>query len=150
MTTYWNVSNPLDILSRSIEWLQTMAQQANIPYTEKYSRRSDKLVTLRMHLKGGEKTFCWQNLGNFENHVRPAQQILEKIRGYTIQQSGYYHANPRTKNTRNDMYMKFDAQNKYTMTLHKSIVDCPSPIFSINIISQQNIQLEMLKLMREM
>ena len=92
-------SDPIILLTRPLEQLEKLAQQAGIPYTlaqilEKVlsiirATHNYKLtLTFQENKSSADKT--WTNL---KTHFHEVQQYLKTVYGLTMQQAGYHHAN---------------------------------------------------------
>ena len=92
-------SDPLVVLFNPIEKLKTMGTSAGIPYTE--AQLLDVGLTVLRNTRDFERALGdWeakQNVtktwDNFKTHFTNAQKQLKAIRGPTMQQAGYHHAN---------------------------------------------------------
>ena len=92
-------SDPMVTIYRPIEQLRTLAQIAKIPYTE------SQIVDFGIHLIKNTRDFEtalgeWNRKTSedktwkiFKSHFQAAQQALKDIRGPTMHQSGFHHAN---------------------------------------------------------
>ena len=102
-------SDPMVTIYRPIEQLRTLPQIANIPYTE------SQIVDFGIHLIKNTRDFEtalgeWnrkpaedKTWGIFKDHFQDAQQTLKDIRGPTMQQSGFHHANHLATAIREEM-----------------------------------------------
>ena len=99
MSMSWQPNDPIVLLTRPIEQLQKLATQAGIPYTD--SQILERGLTMIRATRDFEYSLTqWQNKpqaektwANFKIHFYEAQLQLKQIRGPTIQQSGFHHAN---------------------------------------------------------
>ena len=164
MSNNWQPTDPLVLLTRPIEKLQKMAKQAGIPYTEQQllekgfqlirnTRDFETGLTKWNNKAEGDKTWS-----NFKLHFQQAQQNLKDVRGPTMQQSGYHHANALADQIRTELQTKFQHRDTEIMSMLQSISDnstitestTPKQTESINITTQQNTQLEIIHLLHEM
>ena len=99
MTMSWQPTDPIMLLTRPIEQLQKLATQVGIPYTD--SQILEKSLMMIRATRDFEYALTQQedkpqqdkNWANFKTHFHEAQLQLKKIRGPTMQQAGYHHAN---------------------------------------------------------
>ena len=99
MTSSWQPTDPIILLTRPIEQLQKLATQAGIPYTD--SQILEKGLTLIRATRDFEYALAlWEDKPqdqktwvNLKTHFHDAQLQLKKIRGPTMQQAGFHHAN---------------------------------------------------------
>ena len=95
----WLPSDPLVTLTRPIELLQKFALQAGLPYTNEQvlefglqlirnTRDFEAALTTWNARPVNQKTWA-----NFKTHFHQAQETLKEVRGPTMQQAGYHHAN---------------------------------------------------------
>ena len=99
MTMSWQPTDPMVLLTRPLEQLQKLATQANIPYTD--NQILEKGLSLVRATRDFEYALTqWENKpqtqktwANFKTHFHEAQLQLKQIRGPTMQQAGYHHAN---------------------------------------------------------
>ena len=99
LATAFVPSDPMVTIYRPIEQLRTLAEIAGIPYTE------SQIMDFGIHLIKNTRDFEtalgeWnrkpqeeKTWGLFKDHFQDAQQVLKDIRGPTMQQSGFHHAN---------------------------------------------------------
>ena len=107
--TAFNPADPMIILYNPIEKLRKMAGAANIAYTENQILYIG--LTVIRNTKDLEKSLGgWENLpttdkiwARFKTRVTAAQQQLKAIRGPTMQQAGYHHANHLAQQLRDNM-----------------------------------------------
>ena len=109
LTIAFNPADPMITISRPIEQLQKKATDAGIPYSEaqllefgltliKSTRDFEKALG-EWHAKPtNQKTWI-----TFKSHFRDAQTELKAIRGPTMQQAGYHHANMLAEQLRVDL-----------------------------------------------
>ena len=109
LATSFVPSDPMVTIYRPIEQLRTLAEIAGIPYTE------SQIVDFGIHLIKNTRDFEtalgeWnrkpqeeKTWGLFKDHFQDAQQVLKDIRGPTMQQSGFHHANFLTSKTRDQI-----------------------------------------------
>ena len=94
---------------RPVEKLRTLAESAAIPYTDqqiidfglqiiKNTRDFELAIGTWNKKTSGDKTWT-----NFKTHFQTAQQELKEIRGPTMKQAGYHHANHLATEMRNEL-----------------------------------------------
>jgi hypothetical protein len=155
LTLSFNPADPMVLLYRPIEQLQKMAVTAGIPYSQ--AQLLEFGLTMIRATRDFEKALSeWstkpltdKTWANFKAHFKLAQSELKEIRGPTMQQAGYHHANMLAAQLRMDM----DNRNNEMLAMVQSQIIVPeedpepeNP--SANIVSQDSVQLEMLKLLR--
>ena len=99
LSTSFVPSDPMVTIYRPIEQLRTLAEIARIPYTE--SQIIDFGLQLIKNTRDfetalgeGNKKDLQDKMGEtFKDHFQDAQQMLKDIRGSTMKQAGYHHAN---------------------------------------------------------
>ena len=99
MSMTWQPSDPIVLLTRPIENLQKLAQQAGIPYTDQ--QLLEKGLSIIRSTRDFEyaltewekKPVADRTWATFKTHFHEAQLNLKKIRGPTMQQAGFHHAN---------------------------------------------------------
>ena len=104
MAMTWQPSEPLVLLTGPLENLQKLAKQANIPFTDK--QILEKGLTLIRRTRDFEYGLTmWEDKSvenktwnEFKTHFHEAQLRLKQIRGPTMQQAGYRHANALDSN----------------------------------------------------
>ena len=104
----FNPADPMITIYRPIEQLQKKATEAGIPYS--VAQILEIGLTLIKSTRDFEKALDkWNALGNtktweiFKSHFRDAQRELKEIRGPTMQQAGYNHANMLASQLRVDL-----------------------------------------------
>ena len=108
-TTAFNPADTMIIVYNPIVKLHKRAEAANISYAENQiidiglmvilnARYFEKFLGDRENLPTTEK-----NWARFKTHFTAAQQQLKAIRGPTMQQAGYHHANHLAQQLHNDM-----------------------------------------------
>ena len=161
-------ADPLILLYNPIEKLRRMAEAAEIPYTT--HQLLDIGLTVIRNTRDFERALGdWELLppiqktwATFKDHFKDAQKQLRAIRGPTMQQAGYHHANHLASQLRDDI-MKRDTE---LLTVIQSAIEtsstppslAPSDISTVTSQSQQQInavqrdpvQLEILKLLQQM
>ncbi len=156
----WLPTEPLVLLTKPIESLKKMAEQANIPFTEKQliekglqiirnTRDFDIALTEWRDRPKADKTW-----NNFKLHFLDAQQTLKEVRGPTMQQAGYHHANALASQIRTE----FNDRNTEVLSLLQTVTEAVATdnntpqIESMNNMAQQNhlVQLETMKLLKEL
>ena len=117
-------SDPMVLIYNPIEKLKKLATAANIKCTE------EQVINIGMKVIQNAQDFekalgewdskptASETWDNFKLHFKDAQQQLKRIRGPTMQQAGYHHANHLADQLRKDM----ENQNNELMTiLHAKI-----------------------------
>ena len=102
---------------------------------------------------------------NFKTHFADAQRTLKNIRGPTMQQAGYHHANALATQIRTDLETQLANRDNELMSMLTSISDnnsgnsdppggtegnTPPPATESLNATTQNTQLEILRLLRDM
>ena len=106
-TISFNPADPMITIYRPIEQLQKKAREAEIPYTE--AQLLEIGLTLIKSTRDFEKALgTWNALAGktwdlFKTHFRDAQTELKEIRGPTMQQAGFHHANMLASQLRVDL-----------------------------------------------
>ena len=160
-------ADPMILLFNPIEKLKTMGESAGIPYSEQQlldmgltvlrNTRDFEMGLGDWELKPvGDKT--WEG---FKTHFTKAQKQLKAIRGPTMQQAGYHHANHLAQQMRTDL----DTRNTEMMSIIQTALShastapsCDDTTLSdltpahhqANSVATDPIQLEMLQLLRQM
>ena len=163
-------ADPMILLYNAIEKLKTMGEAAEIAYTE--PQLLDIGLTIIRNTRDFEKALGeWETLTStektwkkFKEHFTAAQKQLKAIRGPTMQQAGYHHANMLAEQLKTDMQRR----DQELFSVLQSVVDtnastasppslAPSEISSItpsqqhaNAVQSDPIQLEMLKILQKM
>ena len=162
LTTPFVPSDPMITIYRPIEQLRLLADIAGIPYTETQvvdfgvqlikSTRDFETALGEWNRKPQNDKY-WEN---FKNHFQTAQQTLKDIRGPTMAQAGYMHANHLATEIRNELR----ENNSQILSLMQSfngtnvdyepeeIVDHQS--LTANAATQVSVQAETLKVLVEM
>ena len=104
----FNPANPMITIYRPIKQLQKKATEAGIPYSK--AQILEIGLALIKSTRDFEKALGeWNALGNlkiwdvFRSYFRDAQRELKEIRGPTMQQAGYHHANMLASQLRVDL-----------------------------------------------
>ena len=158
----FNPADPMITIFRPIEQLQKKATEAEIPYSEKQILEFG--LTLIRNTRDFEKAIGeWNSRANktwdsFKTHFRNAQTELKEIRGPTMQQAGYHHANMLASQMRVDL----NNQQADMLALMQGIVVQDQPpaqeVMEDNTPVQQvanaavvdNVQLQMLQILQTM
>ena len=167
MAMIWQPSEPLVLLTRPLENLQKLAKQANIPFTDK--QILEKGLTLIRRTRDFEYALTmWEDKSvedktwkEFKTHFHEAQLRLKQIRGPTMQQAGYHHANALASNIECSLQTQLQDQNSQITSFLSNIPSLTTTTtgtelseistHSANSTSTtNNVQLEMLKLLQEM
>ena len=160
-------ADPLILLFNPIEKLKTMGESAGIPYSEK--QLLDMGLTVLRNTRDFErglgdwelKTVRDKTWQGFKTHFTNAQKQLKAIRGPTMQQAGYHHANHLAQQMRTDL----DERNNEMMSIIQTALSHASSTPSrddttisaltpgdhhANSVTADAVQLEMLQLLRQM
>ena len=108
----YNPADPMILLYNPLEKLKKMAEAANIAYTE--AQILDMGLTVIRNTRDFEKALGdWDSLAarnktwdRFKQHFKDAQKQLKAIRGLTMQQAGYHHANSLAQQLRSDIQQR--------------------------------------------
>ena len=166
MTMSWQPTDPLVLLTRPIEQLQKLATTAGIPYTN--SQILEKGLTLIRSTRDFEYALTqWEDKpqddktwANFKTHFHEAQLQLKKIRGPTMQQAGYHHANVLAQELSRQIQQQLAQRDEQLLSVIQSIPslaetssssdsDDTPPSQIANSVITQNTQLEILKLLQD-
>ena len=166
MTMSWQPTDPLVLLTRPIEQLQKLAITAGIPYTN--SQILEKGLTLIRSTRDFEYALTqWEDKpqddktwANFKTHFHEAQLQLKKIRGPTMQQAGYQHANVLAQELSRQIQQQLAQRDEQLLSVIQSIPslaetssssdsDDTPPSQIANSVITQNTQLEILKLLQD-
>lgn len=160
-------ADPMILLFNPIEKLKTMGESAGIPYSE--HQLLDMGLTVLRNTRDFERGLgdwelkpvddkTWEG---FKTHFTNAQKQLKAIRGPTMQQAGYHHANHLAQQMRTDL----DERNTEMMSIIETALSHASPPPSranttiseltsahhqLNSVTSDPVQLEMLQLLRQM
>ena len=175
MAMTWLPSDPIIMLTKPIEELNKLARQAGIPYTpaqilEKAlstirATRDFELALTNWESKPQvEKT--WENL---KTHFHEAQQNLKSMRGPSMQQAGYHHANALAQKISDDINYQLHERDTQMLAMLQAIPSLQSssesddtqedehleqlpPVQHAANISSTNdrMQIEMLRLLKEL
>ena len=164
MTLSWQPTEPMVLLTRPLEQLQKLATQANIPCTD--NQILEKGLSLIRATRDFEYALTqWENKqqnqktwATFKTHFHEAQLQLKQIRGPTMQQAGYHHANSLAQQIQEqlqerDSQMIAHLHNIPSLTTSSISSSEPSTssseeVYSANMV-QDATQLEILKLLRQ-
>ena len=165
MSMNWQPTDPIILLTRPIEQLQKLATQAGIPYTD--SQILEKGLTIIRSTRDFEYALTqWENKASadktwasFKTHFHEAQLQLKKIRGPIMQQAGYYHANVMAQEISTQIQQQMAQRDSEILSVLQSLPSLSRtssssdsehapPQQSVNAL-QDNTQLEILKLLRE-
>ena len=145
---------------RPIEQLRTLAEIAKIPYTE--SQIVDFGVQLIKSTRDFETALGeWNRKADlhktwdlFKEHFSDAQQTLKDIRGPTMAQAGFHHANLLAAEIRSELQdnqeKMFSVMRTVTHSDNAQEVDYEIPQESANITTNLSIQTETLKVLTEL
>ena len=166
MTSSWQPTDPIILLTRPIEQLQKLATQAGIPYTD--SQILEKGLTLIRATRDFEYALAlWEDKPqdqktwvNLKTHFHDAQLQLKKIRGPTMQQAGFHHANAIAGEIGNQLQSHLEDNNSKMLSVLQQIPGLSETSSSseesqeeyaqtANSVVTDNVQVEILKLLRE-
>ena len=166
MTSSWQPTDPIILLTRPIEQLQKLATQAGIPYTD--SQILEKGLTLIRATRDFEYALAlWEDKPqdqktwvNLKTHFHDAQLQLKKIRGPTMQQAGFHHDNAIAGEIGNQLQSHLEDNNSKMLSVLQQIPGLSETSSSSeesqeehaqtsNSVVTDNVQLEILKLLRE-
>ena len=167
-TMAYHPADPMILLYNPIEKLKKMAEAAAIPYT------TDQLLDIGLTVIRNTRDFeralgDWELLppirktwDKFKTHFKDAQKQLRAIRGPTMQQAGYHHANHLASQLREDI----NKRDSELLTVIQSALEtasvAPSVLSSevstiatpmqqqVNAVQSDPVQLEILKLLQQM
>ena len=170
MAMTWQPHDPLVLLTLPIENLKKLAVKANVPYSEK--QLLEKALTIIRNTRDFEYALTlWENKpenektwSEFKNYFHEAQLNLKKIRGPTMQQAGYHHANHLANRITSDIQEQLNQRDSQVLAMLQSIPslasstesnsdDQPTSHYVNQTIHRQSAadqtQLEILKLLKE-
>ena len=162
MTSTWQPSDPIVLLTRPLEQLQKLATQAGIPYTD--GQILEKGLTLIRATRDFEYALTqWEDKpqdqktwATFKSHFHEAQLQLKKIRGPTMQQAGFHHANALTQEIGQQLQAQLEARDSKMYAVLQQLPgltetssssdDSQEEVYEIvNSLTTNNVQLEILK-----
>ena len=157
----FNPADPMVLLYRPIEQLQKLAISAKNPYSS--AQLLELGITLIRNTRDLEKGLRdWNSKPEpdktwpeFKIYFKTAQTELKDIRGPTMQQAGYHHANMmaaqlRTTMTDCDTEMLAMLQGLAEQDANPPQAEViPQPAPAANAATNQDIQLEMLRILQE-
>lgn len=165
MTMTWQPNDPIVLLTRPIEQLQNLATQAGMPYAD--SQILEKGLTLTRATRDFEYALTkWEEKPqqektwpNFKTHFHEAQLQLKRIRGPTMHQTGYHHANVLAQELSTQIQQQLEQRDEQLLSVIQampSLTDASSSSDSEDPPASQvansittNTQLEILKLLQE-
>ena len=163
LTTPFVPSDPMVTIYRPIEQLRKLAEIARIPYTE--SQIVDFGIQLIKNTRDFETALGeWNRKPDddktweiFKQHFQDAQQTLKDIRGPTMAQAGYHHANhlateirEELKDSQFQMLALLKNMSEVPAENNPDIEDLNTNIATANIATQVTMQTETLKVLQEM
>ena len=157
-------NDPMITIYKPIEDLRTLAEIAQIPYTE------SQIVDFGIHLIKNTRDFEqalaeWNKKPStdktwevFKEHFHDAQKMLKDIRGPTMKQAGYHHANHLAAEIREELresQMQMLALARNTTYLEDDELNVhqeaqPSSQNNANAIMQNNIQYQTAELLQSL
>ena len=170
----FNPADPMILLFNPLEKLRKMAEAAKIDYTD--AQILDMGLTVIRNTRDFEKALGdWEALSataktwdRFKKHFKNAQKQLKAIRGPTMQQAGYHHANHLAQQLRSDIQQRDQdlltvlqqaIENNATASPQASPPSSVAPTEisaitetqqQINAVRADPVQLEMLKILQQM
>ena len=157
----FNPADPMVLLYRPIEQLQKLATSAGIPYSS--AQQLEFGLTLIRSTRDFEKGLSDWNAKpepqktwpNFKIHFKDAQSELKDIRGPTMQQAGYHHANMLAEQLRATMDNQGNEMLAMLQGLTEANTNPPTeevlpPAPAANAAAHVDVQLEMLRILQEM
>ena len=158
----FNPSDPLITIFRPIEQLKKKAVEARIPYSEEQIIEFG--LTLVRNTRDFEKGIGeWMALrvkswDLFKLHFRGAQKDLKEIRGPTMQQAGYHHANMLASQLRVDLN---NQQTEMLAMVQNLVIQDETPAqesrveeqhaqHAANATIESNVQMQMLQILQAM
>ena len=155
----FNPADPMITIYRPIEQLQKKASESGIPYSDEQIMEFG--LTLVRNTRDFEKAIGeWNAAPNktwalFKTHFRDAQMELKDIRGPTMQQAGYHHANMLASQLRVDL----NNQQTQMLALMQDLVPDLPPANHVpaeeahvqqvaNATIGDNVQLQMLQILQ--
>ena len=168
----YNPADPMILLFSPIEKLKKMAIAADIDYT------ADQILDIALTVVRNTRDFeralgDWEALStnnktwdNFKTHFKKAQKQLRAIRGPTMQQAGYHHANHLAQKLTSDIQQRDSDLLSYIQTALDtsstsdggSLTEATTPSDMSTASSAQHyanaartdqVQLEMLKILQQ-
>ena len=162
LTTPFIPSDPMVTIYRPIEQLRTLADIAGIPYTESQvvdfgiqlikSTRDFETALGEWNRKPQNDKY-WEN---FKNHFQTAQQTLKDIRGPTMAQSGFHHANHLASQIRSELQENQHQMLAVLQNLGGNMDDpdttnnTPQDFPTANAAAQVSVQTETLKVLQQL
>ena len=146
-----------------------MATQAGIPFSK--AQLLNKELQIIKNTRGFEIALTAWNFkpdikktwANFKIHFQEAQQALKEVRGPTMQQSGYHHANSLESQLRTELQIRDTDLLSMVQNIRENTTEMDTPSLtntstsatstkteSLNIATQQSTQLQILKLLRDL
>ena len=158
----FNLADPMVTLYGPIEKLQKLARDAGIPYS--VPQIIDFGLTIIRNTRDFEKALGEWNAklqtgktwDNFKSHFKDAQDELKEIRGPTMVQAGFHHANMLSAQLRNDLQnnnseMVNMVQSVLTeLNNHTDPVPTDTSTHTVNATIQDPVQLQMLQILQQM
>ena len=166
-TMSFHPADPMILLYNPIEKLKTMAEAAAISYTE--AQLLDMGLTVIRNTRDFENALgTWEALAprnktwvRFKQHFTDAQKQLKAIRGPTMQQAGYHHANLLAQQLKTDLERRDTELFSIIQSVAESTSSPPSIAPSevstitpthqhVNATATDPVQFEMLKILQQM
>ena len=156
-------ADPMITLFGPIEKLEKLAVAANLTYSQ--NQLIDLALTVIRNTRDYEQALLnWEKKplnqktwDELKTHFKTAQQELKKIRGPTMQQAGYHHANMLAQSLKEDL----DQKNEELLTMMQSVIEQsttqPDPASEISAPSahlastptNDTVQLQILQLIQQ-
>ena len=175
MSMTWLASDPIILLTKPLEDLKKLATHAGVPCTPK--QILEKALAIIRATKDYELALTnWDNKpenektwANLKTHFHEAQQQLKSIRGPSMQQAGYHHANALAQKISDDLRLQLHERDTQMLAMMQNMpglsqssadsedtVEDETPHHhsiqrAANVTSSSDtIQLEMLRLLKEL
>ena len=166
-TMSFHPADPMILLYNPIEKIKIMAEAAGISYTK--AQLLDMGLTVIRNTRDFENALgTWEALParnktwtKFKQHFTDAQKQLKAIRGPTMQQAGYHHANMLAQQLKTNLKRRDTKLFLIIQSVAESTVSPPSiapsevstitsPQHNVNAAATDPIQVEMLKILQQM
>ena len=155
LTMSFTPGDPMVSLFRPIEQLQKLAVSAKIPYSDaqilefgltiiRATRDFEKALGEWKPKPANDKTWL-----NFKSHFKAAQEELKEIRGPTMQQAGFHHANMLAAQMQENMAVQNEQVLAMMQTLQETQLEPPQQP-AVNATVTDNVQLEILRLLQNL
>ena len=160
LSTPFVPSDPMVTIFRPIEQLRTLAEIAKIPYTESQivdfgvqliKSTRDYETALGEWNKKTDQEKTWEL---FKEHFTDAQRTLKDIRGPTMAQAGFHHANLLASEIRSELQENQEKMFAIIKNLHDTEPthdnDSEEQQESVNAVNSLSVQTETLKVLTQL